>query len=78
MDGVSEVDGPWWNEAAVRMLGDLLRAWGADLGPLPRPGPRFELVPLVDVREAARRLTRRRDLVDACVEVTLREPTWLT
>lgn len=35
------------------------------------------LAPLVDVREAARRLTRRRDLVDACVERTLREPAWL-
>lgn len=33
--------------------------------------------PLVDVDEVRWLLTRRRDLVDECVALTLREPTWL-
>jgi hypothetical protein len=83
----------WWLEDAreARRAGSLRAPpWGhgagKPTGPSPITGTRGpswdralvdELAPLVDLVEAARLLTRPRDLVDECVAVTLREPTWL-
>lgn len=74
--------GPPWVHVGGR--GGFGRRWLRGLTETGR-GPRVDLTWVdetvswgVDPNEARAALTRRRDLVDECVAVTLREPTWLT
>jgi hypothetical protein len=76
-------EGPRFDAAGLRVRGELLAWAGAVPGRyVGRRGPRpsgawVDETVAVDPVVAERLLARPRDLVDACVAVTLREPTWL-
>lgn len=73
-----EVDAALWTERALGVRKALLRAFTPHLEvTFGTPVSRAETLPLVDGNEAQWLLTRRRDLVDECVALTLREPRWL-